>query len=271
MAAKLPSLPPVPPPPPDKPFTAKDSYKAIDLSRSASVQQALFRGMVVYIQHPGLTIRNVWENYRLDDDDETAPWLRDMVNYSTFERQAVRGKWTKKRDDFWYGVEQRVLAEAQTEAVKKELDEITHLEAIAGHLIQTITGGKDRNGKLIDPTKPKSLEGVVNAYLHLDKHRMGKRERVMAAMAAAATTHERPETGGAHTDPDLPFMEDELTEDEIETMARQLAMRRAGVKELPATIDNSAYDDEADDADMIDVTEASDDDDEWPEEEEDDD
>lgn len=197
------------------------------LTRQAESQQAIFRGMLIYIQNPGLNLRKVWDTGRLNDDEE-APYLKDMCSWQVFERHAIAGKWRTKRDEHWAEIEKRVLAQAQSDTVEVMLREMEVLSAVADSLIANITGVTDASGNvIIEPAKPKSLEGVVNALTNLDKWRQAKRDRVMAHMAAAAG-EEAAEEGEVHV-VEIPHVEDNLNDEEIEHLAVVMASQRAGL------------------------------------------
>ena len=92
-----------PPPKRQKPNAPAKVAKApgVDLTRVAETQQAVFRGFLLYIQNPGLTVRQVWDTGRMADDDEAAPYIKDLVTWPIFERWAARGRWSPKRDQHW--------------------------------------------------------------------------------------------------------------------------------------------------------------------------
>ncbi len=204
------------------------SRQAVEVSVGAARQAATFRGMLLYIQHPGLTIRQVYDNYRLTDEDGSQP-LAELISWSAFHKRAVDARWAQKREEHWEGVERRVLAHLQTDHVQSELEEMSTLAAAEARLNLYIHGGTEDDGTKIDPVKPKSLEGTVKALLELDKLRSIKRQRVVDATAAAAALEEK-ETGPAGAGNGV-IVEDTFDDAEIEELADRIARRRAGVLE----------------------------------------
>jgi hypothetical protein len=191
--------------------------------------------MIVYIQNPGSNLREVWASAKLDADDDDSPALHELVSYSTFEGYSKRQGWSKKRQDHWSEIERRVLEEAKTDAVQRELREIEILDAVGTVLIGNITGITDAAGNvIIQGALPKSLEGAVTAFIKLDQHRMGKRDRVMKVLAQAAGDHEGSSKTSLNVVPSNPEIEDNLSDAELRQLAHALVDQRAANPEEPA-------------------------------------
>lgn len=190
--------------------------------------RATFHGFMRYVQRPGASIRQVWETERLEDTD-TAPYIRDVISWSAFQKASINGRWRLRREDHWRAVKKRVLDHAQTEAVKAEIAEIGTLEGVRSHVLDRILGNAAAG---IAPALPKSLEGAVGAFVQLDKLISKKRADVVDSTAEAASKQQ------AATAPTLPGEavplalgdgDNPLTDEEIQAMSRTLAQRRAGL------------------------------------------
>lgn len=231
MARKEPPLPPTA-------VVKAGSATTIDLSGAVTTQQAVFKAMLIYLDTPGLALRELWRTRRLGDDD-TAPFFRDVINWHALERAALKQRWAKRRQEHWAIVERRVLAALQTTHVERELKELAQLEAVESVVLSHIHGVTDEHGKVkVAAAKPKSLEGAVGAIVNLGKYRDAKRARVEADIASRATQPEDdPMTGAPIT---VATVEDELSEEEIEAMAQIVASRRAGLIEEKKDGDDGA-------------------------------
>lgn len=204
-----------------------DGGRLYEISMSAAIQAAAFRGLMLYIQHPGITVRQVWETSRLNDDPDS-PLIREVCSWTAFSRWARKNQWRRKRKEHWAGIERRVLAMMQSKRVREEIDEIIELTAASERLQLHIHGGKDADGKEVKPVQPKSLEGAVSALIAVDKRKGDKRRFVIEETAGAASEEEE---GAAHSAGALPgvVIEDALTDEEARMMARTISRKRAGV------------------------------------------
>lgn len=206
-----------PPPPPARKRKRGSATREIELKESPTLEQARMRAMFLYLRNPGLSIREIWEHFRMDEDDES-PYIKEFISWATLARRATAQKWRQRRDEHWHDIERRVLLKLKTSAVQREIDEIATLETVMEHAVSLTT-----------ETKPKSLEGLLNAIINLDKRMAGKRDRI-AAHAAEAGVNE--DTGDLHViTVESPSVVDQFTDEEIEEMAVAMAKRRAGMIE----------------------------------------
>ena len=198
------------------------------ISVTAAAHAAAFRGYLVYVQNPGLTMRQVWENFRIDENEEGSAWIRESISWEAFRARAKKDKWVDRRDEFWAQVEGRMMAALQTDMVRRELEEVPRLDLAGDRLMLHIVGGLDSNGQPVTPAVPKSLEGAVKAMIDLDKYRSGKRERITEWTAAQASA-----TGAEDGYQGTPLaghpVEDELSDDELVEYTRRLVAARAGL------------------------------------------
>ena len=203
----------------------------IDLSGTSTPQQIIFNAMLKYLDTPGLSLRELWRTRRLNEDNDTSPYYRDVIKFRTLEATAARGQWARRRQVHWSEIEVRVIDALQTSAVKREIAELTQLEAVESVLLSHIHGVTDSAGKvLISAAKPKSLEGAVGALVNLGKYRDLKRERINEDVAAAATVPIPSDGTKAIDVASIPAVEDDLNEEEIEAMAVAVAEQRAGIE-----------------------------------------
>lgn len=204
--------------------------------------KAVFRGFLRYVQRPGASVREVWETEQIEDD-ETSPYIKDVISLTAFQKSATDGGWKSRRDTHWAEVRQKVLTHIQTEAVKAEVAEIESLEALKTVALTHITGNSAAG---IDAIKPKSLEGAIGAFVQLDK-RIGDKRKIVAAETAdaASTGHiDQKAIAANHT---LKLSDGDLSTEDIEAMARALATQRVAESEetmvnLPTVVPPAAED-----------------------------
>ena len=217
------------PPKPRKRKRKKATIETGSVTKAEQQRRAVFRGFLRYVERHGVALREVWDSERIEDDD-TAPYIRDAIGWSAFQKAATNGKWRIRREEHWREVKRKVLEHAQTEAVQAEIAEIGQLEAVRALVLDRITGNAAAG---IAPTMPKSLEGAVGAFVQLDKRIASKRDTVVEQTAAAASaTAARPGAalpGGAM--PAITVDDNPLTDEEIIEMSRALAAHRAGLLE----------------------------------------
>jgi hypothetical protein len=193
--------------------------------------KAVFRGFLRYIQRPGASVREVWETEQIEDDD-TSPYIKDVISLTAFQKSATDGSWKTRRDSHWQEVRQKVLTHIQTEAVKAEVAEIESLEALKTVALTHITGNSSAG---IDAVKPKSLEGAIGAFVQLDK-RIGDKRKIVAAETADAASTGHIDHKAVAANNTLKLSDGDLSTADIEVMARALASQRVG--EADATLVN---------------------------------
>tara|TARA_R110002020_G_scaffold194133_1_gene394713 strand:+ start:1048 stop:1806 length:759 start_codon:yes stop_codon:yes gene_type:complete len=203
----------------------KATIETGDPTKAEQQRRAVFRGFLRYVERHGVSLREVWDSERINDDD-TSPYIRDVISWSAFSKSASTGRWRVRRDEHWTEVKRKVLEHAQTEAVQAEIAEIGQLEAVRTIVLDRIVGNTAAG---IMPAIPKSLEGAVGAFVQLDKRIASKRDVVVEQTAAAAarpSAHKQVAGGG-------PLMigvdETPLSDEEVIEMSRALAAHRAGI------------------------------------------
>lgn len=222
---------------PPKPKRRKRTKKKATMStalatRTEQHRRACFRGFLKYVERHGASLREIWDSERLQDDD-SSPFIRDVISWSAFSKSASGGQWRLRRDEHWVEVRRRVLDHARTEAVQAEINEINQLEAVKTIVLDRITGNAAAG---ILPAIPKSLEGAVGAFVQLDKRIATKRDLVVEATAAAAADPNRKVATGTDNAPAILVNDTPLTDEEIDEMSRALAEHRAA---LPLNGDNT--------------------------------
>lgn len=196
------------------------------ISISAEAGRAQFSAMLLYIQHPGLSVRQIWEGYRIDPDNGESPLIRDVIAYSTLAAHARKQEWEEKRVKHWREVEARILNHLQSSHVQEELKEIQRLDRVEGRLEAVIYGDEETA-----PVAPKSLEGAVKVLLDLHKLRSQKRELVTSETSQRAIEMGAGEVPAGPGQREAPSIEDGLDPEELARIAHQLAAGRAGVGE----------------------------------------
>lgn len=195
-----------------------------EITISAEVGRAQFSAMLLYIQYPGLSVRQIWENYRIDPDDHESSLIRDVIAYSTLAAHARKQDWEAKRVKHWREVEAKVLRHLQSTHIQQELSEIGRLDRLEGRLEQVIFGDEE-NG--ISPVMPKTLEGAIKVLLDLHKLRSQKRELVTSETAEKAIEMRGGEPIPEAPTKKVPEIEDQLDPEELAQLAHQLAAGRA--------------------------------------------
>lgn len=199
-----------------------------EITISAETGRAQFSAMLLYIQYPGLSVRQIWESYRIDPDDPEAPLIRDVIAYSTLAAHARKQDWEDKRIRHWREVETKVLHHLQSTHIQQELQEIGRLDRIEARLEQSIYGDEAQG---IPMVPAKTLEGVVKTLIELHKIRSQKRELVTTETANKATEIRGDDPVQVAEGPRVPKIEDQLDPQELADIAHRLAAGRAGVTE----------------------------------------
>jgi hypothetical protein len=189
---------------------------------SVRLQKALLAGFVVYLQNPGMSVVAVWETAAVSADDG-APLIRECIGLDAFQRSATENQWMRRRDQHWGEVRSRVESKLMDQHVQRTLEDLTGIETLKTVAMQHIKGDAAAN---IKPVAPRSLEGVMKAYIDLTKQAMDMRGVVVEQAADAARAKD-----GTVRDPQLPgaaaslILEDDgFTDADIDAMARAAAL-----------------------------------------------
>ena len=202
----------------------KATIEVADPTKAEQQRRAVFRGFLRYVERHGVSLREVWDSERINDDDGS-PYIRDVMSWSAFSRSAANGQWRVRREEHWIEVKRKVLEHAQTEAVQAEIREIGQLEAVKSIVLDRIVGNADAG---IMPAIPKSLEGAVGAFVQLDKRIASKRDTVVEQTANAAAQPGSRQVEGTNGPIMIGVDETPLSDEEIAEMSRALATHRAG-------------------------------------------
>lgn len=233
-----------PPPPPIKrpvqPIKRKPSGKPgkMVVSFRAEHQEAIFRAMMIYIRTKGASLRDVWETGRIYDGDPDSPLIKDFISFDGLRQQAHKAKWVDQRTEFWKGVHTEVLATARTEVIQDQLNELGNLHGVRALAMANIEGVYEvdpltgERKLILAPIKPKSLEGLINAFVRLDNHLNKRRDAVLTQTVQGLPANEAPTKERV-----IPQIEDNMTDDEIEALTRDIMRKRAGLPAEDATPD----------------------------------
>lgn len=227
-----------PPPPPTKAVLSRSRVHEIDLKGKLTHQEILFHAMLIYIQTPGLSVREMWRTRRIGETEE-APLFSEVIAYKTLEEAATRGKWRERREQHWVEIEERVINALQDKTVQAEVRELTKLQTIESTLLNYIEGVTDESGRrVVDAVKPRSLEGAVSAFLAISKYRDAKRDSVTQRMAeSSGTIPAETADSAAAALPGGPIPDDELSDEEFDLFVRGVLKKRAGVRDERDVID----------------------------------
>lgn len=227
--------PPPPPPPPLLPKKPKVTGKPrgpvrggkwragrteIDLGGVDPRARAKFVGLIAYVRSLGMSLRQIWQQTPLDEDEPDGTLIADVVEYDAFCKWAREDKWEDEREKLWQYVKRRSLEVVGGEMVTQEIAAIHRLDAL-----------RSRVEERFEDTEAKSFEGLVAVMLRLEEMISGKRYRLSEllprALAAEAST-EIPAGDGVPALPAPPALEDELTDEDFATMIHAVLQRRIG-------------------------------------------
>ena len=145
------------------------------------IQLASFRAMQIYLSMPGSSIDYVVNNFRLDPDDPSSPLLSSIGSLVSFRRIAKNGKWEERRAEMWAKAEAEAHRRLGQAIVEQRVRELNVFQTVAQTALNYVFGvpDPDRPGEmLVNPVKPKSLEGVITALTRLDRAMEDKREAI---------------------------------------------------------------------------------------------
>lgn len=196
-------------------------------------QAAAFRAHQIYMANIDMSLDYIIENYRFDPDDDNSPMLKEIVSITTLRNIAAKMGWAERRKQLWERVEANVMDALESDLTRLRLQEINQLKDIYDHTLARIKGVEDPNDKtkmLIDPVKPRSLEGLINAFIRLDARMDEKRDRIQKDIVGSATRQPDEEYMG--TVGAVPDLDDDIDDNDAAWMAHRLAMKRAGLLEV---------------------------------------
>jgi hypothetical protein len=204
----------------------KKGKTEIELPAAPADRGVLYlRVMQAYMARRDIPLRDIWHNGHVDPHDTTTPLIRDVIPYTTLLGHSTRHGWSERREQMWEEIERRALAQLQTDLTAARVRELQFLNAAATVVQQHVFGVPDPanpGSMIVNPAKPRSLEGLINAMVRLDGHIEEKRVGAATAMIEARTS------GGDLAEVVVPpVYDDALDEAEIEEMARWLAQKRA--------------------------------------------
>lgn len=246
MAAKV--RPPAPPPPVRKKRLrqrggsgrAVSGGTAAEIASAAQIgrkKAAAFRALQLFLEDPDVSLADVWRHGRVSIELD-APLICEWIEQQDLYTASRTEGWLKRKAEFWRAIQDRVLADAQSKIIDREMGEINDLERVQKRAMLSVVGGTDATGKKVEPAPVRSFEGAVRALVTVDQRLGEKRRGVAQTLAQAATgraqglTLVQHNAGPVRT---VPQVEDGLSEDDVLEMARALARKRAGVVEAPAT------------------------------------
>lgn len=182
---------------------------------------AAFVALQLYLEDPDVALVDVWRHGRMDADPN-APLINELVSIEDLRKIATAEQWGKKKERFWAEIQARVLSEAQTKIIDREIREIDQLEQVSARLLAAALREGDQ------ALKVGSLESATRALVALDEHLGKKRDRVARQVAAAVISKVPQPLTGDTTAPArvVPEIEDGITEAEVQQLARQLALSR---------------------------------------------
>jgi len=201
-----------------------------ELPTKVLAQIAGFRAHQIYMANLGMSLEYIHTNYRLDPADETSPMLSEIVQISTLRNLSMRNEWSDRRKELWAGIEKNLLDALETDLTKIRIQETRELKRVYESALKHVMGEvdpADATKVLVEPVRPRSFEGVVNALIRLDAHLETKRETMKAAIAANAS--HRPDEGYVGVAVIEPDIDDALNDDEAAWAAHKLAEMRAGI------------------------------------------
>lgn len=111
-----------------------------------------------------------------------------------------QGRWVVRRDDYWEQVTQEILRQSKYRAVHDRVKELREIEDIRSDTLEAIRP-KVIDGRKIYAVKPGTMEGMVGAFVKLDKLADDKRDTVLT-MIEPDLSREMAEGQGSAFTPD---------------------------------------------------------------------
>ena len=194
------------------------------LTKRGDRQLVCLSAMQQYMADPGISVPYVWENCHLDPADDTSPLIKDLIKLNTLQTAANKGKWASRRTAMFSKIEKEIMQRLQSDIVAQRVRELQHMRMVfevAERHVFGVPDPENPGSMLVNPVKPRSLEGMVRALVALDTHIENKRDRIAGSMTAKS-------------DPDvidssevLPVYDDALTDEELAAYAEQVVRKRA--------------------------------------------
>ena len=150
---------------------------------------------------------------------------------------AAHQGWIQRRAAYWLGVQNAYLRAEEMAITQQRIEELREAKELRDFTRMQLQPRRGEGGELVFPLKPRSYEGAVRAYCHLDTILETKREAVLQSLdPLLARSQGAPERK-------LPFSTEELRQ-----MAHSLieTRRQRMVTVLDDDESEEADDDEAD-------------------------
>lgn len=183
--------------------------------------KAMFQAELLYMQSPGVSLKEVWEIGVLDPGNPEGPKIREHVAFVTLMHRAKEESWPSRRKAFWIKIRDRVLAEAETSLVQEELRELVRFRDVRDRILDVIFGDADG---LETPIPGRSLEGLAAVLVKVDERIQTKRERTAGLMARGAADPEKADAAESSTA--IEVLDTNLTPEEARELAQVILKKR---------------------------------------------
>lgn len=102
----------------------------------------------------------------------------DVMPLPKFMERVRRGQWAQRREAYWEEVTQEILRRSKYAAVRDSVSNLQEIEKLRGDVLDVMTP-KIINGRKVYPVRPGTFEGMVGAFVKLDKLASDNRDRVL--------------------------------------------------------------------------------------------
>jgi len=97
-----------------------------------------------------------------------------------FKSRSKIGRWSERRSKYWEAVTQEVLRQTKHKIVHDRAAELQQMQRLRQAAYDAVEPRLDKDGRLVYPVAPKSLEGMITALVRLDIRADDKRDELLA-------------------------------------------------------------------------------------------
>lgn len=167
------------------------------------------------------------------------------------QRRSHKGRWGERRRAYWLGVQAAYLKQTGNRLIQSRCSETIELEGLRNQIFALIRPKVGPGGVEVFPLPTRSYEGMIRAFVQLEKLVELKRDHVMEALAPMLTEVEAQR--GEKEQIAIPFSQTEVREMAHRLLERRrderLALTERASEETEDDDDNEGGADEEDDGD----------------------
>lgn len=148
----------------------------------------------------------------------------EVISLRKFLVRVRSAKWVGRRDQYWNEVQQEILRQSKYRAVHDRVAELNEIQSIRSDALEAIQP-KIIDGRKIYPIRPKSMEGMIAAFVKLDQLADAKRDTVLTMIEPELTS----EVGAGSSSV--------FSADEMRDVAKMLLERRRDEQQARLALD----------------------------------